>query len=144
MAADPFSKLKQAMDRSVAAVGVKAASSLEKAKLRTYIDSLQEDADRRTRELGAAVYALWRGGAEDRSGLEPLCIALAEKLAEVERTAQALEQIDQRDRRIFGEEESRPSPPQSAAIYSCGDCGVLYDAPVKFCRVCGRPITPKT
>ena len=53
---DAFGKVKSSLNRAVTSISVKTSSSLEKGKLNTYIDSLENDIKKLKFELGEEVF----------------------------------------------------------------------------------------
>lgn len=139
MAGNVFQKLKSSVDRSVTTISIKTSSSLEKAKLRTHMDSLRNEINLLLAESGAEAYEIWKNGENDFFALNERFESIREKEAEIERLEQECAVIDERDAGILGTLRSFDDSAVSAE-YICPECGAAYTSFVKFCRKCGTPM----
>lgn len=137
MAADMFSKFKSTVDRSIAVVSVKTASSVEKSKIKTRIENFNEVAEKLTMEVGGDAYDLYIAGEADFSRLNEKFEAIREKRLEIEKLTEELDSIDERDKQVLGE-SAKAQAAQDSII--CPGCGASFTEPVKFCRNCGTKI----
>ncbi len=126
---EALDKLKASLNRGVAAVSIKTASTLEKAKLRTHIDSVKGEADRLLAAAGEQGYRPWADG-QALTPLEETFAAVAEKRTEIARLEAEYADIDRRDSEILG-----AHPPEKTAV--CPACGAESPAGARFCSRCG-------
>ncbi len=130
MAEKGASKLKTSFTRGITAINVRTASSLEKSKLRTHIDSLETEIEKEYHAIGELAYRLWLKTETDQAGLLQLLEDVKAKYATIAELNAQLDSIDERDNEILGKTKKAPD-------LTCPKCGAVYDAPVKFCRACG-------
>ena len=141
MAGDTFQKFKSSLNRGVTAISVKTSSSLEKAKIKTHIDSLEAEIQRLITSIGEMAYVRWENKDADFSVLEDVFVSIQQKKAEIEKLNEELLQIDERDKQILGnvaaEATSTGTDIQNESGIICPGCGTLYETATKFCRKCG-------
>ena len=131
--ADALDKLKSSWNRGIATISVKTASSLEKAKLKTHIESLKSDIQKLYFEAGEMSYNKWLNADPDCTNLERIFEDIKSKQKQITELSEELNSIDDRDSQILGTEvEKTPT-----ANVVCPNCGAGYENPVKFCRSCG-------
>lgn len=135
MAADKFSKIKSSLNRSVTAISLKTTSSLEKAKIKTHMDSIQGMIDRMIVAAGETAYSLWEQGATDYAPLYQQLAVIKQKKEEIKALQTEYAAIDERDKQILGTEAAAPA--EQPVVVVCPGCGLRYAGPVKFCRQCG-------
>lgn len=143
MAGETLQKFKSSINRGVTAISLKTSSSLEKAKIRTHIDSLQSEIDRLTTAAGEAAYAIWEAGESDISHLHDQFVLMQQKKAEIVQLEAEYASIDVRDNQILGASaasETAAPAAEAAPACSCPSCGATYAAPVNFCRKCGHKL----
>jgi len=136
MAADKFSKFKSSLNRGVTAISLKTSSSLEKAKIKTHMDSIQGTIDRMIVTAGETAYSLWAQGATDYAPLHQQLAAIHQKREEIKVLQAEYAAIDERDKQILGTEAAAMQQEQQAP-FVCPGCGARYAGPVKFCGQCG-------
>lgn len=132
---DTFSKLKASVNRGITTISVKTASSLEKSKIKTHMETLSRELERDLLQIGEAAYRLWESGSWDCSTLDARFAQIKEKRAKVEELQQQMDDIDVRDSEILG---TKAAEQQEEPKYICANCGSQYDKPVNFCRKCGN------
>lgn len=140
---DTLQKFKSSLNRGVTAISLKTSSSLEKAKIKTHIDSLTTEAERALSAAGEAAYGIWEAGETDYSALAEQFTLVQQKRQEIAQLQQEYDTIDARDNQILGTTPPPPAPPaggDAAAGVSivCPNCGSVYNTPVRFCRKCGN------
>lgn len=134
MAADTFGKFRTSINRGIATISVKTSSSLEKTKLKTHIDSLQQEIRKLYYEAGEASYLRWAVPESDGPVPEDIFESIRDKYHQIEELTKELAGIDERDSQILGTQADKPSQ------VICPGCGARYDTPVKFCRGCGSKL----
>lgn len=142
MAGDTLQKLKSSLTRGVTAISLKTSSSLEKAKIKTHIESIKAEIDKSIVSVGEAAYAIWESGETDFSPLNESFADIKQKKDEIARLEETYESIDERDGQILGVTGETPPPPPvpQAEGVVCPNCGATYAASVRFCRKCGSKI----
>lgn len=137
MAGDTFQKFKSSLNRGVTAISLKTSSSLEKAKIKTHIESIRSEIDKMTVAVGEAVYSLWEKGETDLTPLNEQLALIKQKKEEIVQLEEECAAIDERDNQILG--ASAPSGAAAAAAEgaTCPSCGTPYPPMAKFCRKCG-------
>ena len=83
MATDRFNKLKSSLNRGVTAISIKTSSSLEKAKIKTHIESIRAEIERMTLHAGESAYGLWESGSSDYSSLDEEFALIKKKKEEI-------------------------------------------------------------
>lgn len=131
--ADAFEKFKSSINRGITTISMKTASSLEKTKLKTHIDSLKSENQRLIVEIGELAYKKWYNSDPDCTQLEQLFTKVKENQQAISELTTELAAIDERDSEVLGNKVEKPAGPEIV----CPNCGAGYDAPVKFCRSCG-------
>ena len=101
MAADAFDKFKSSINRGIATISVKTSSSLEKSKLKTRIETLRSDIEKKYSAAGESVYKIWSQGSNDVSQLSELFETIRQKHEEIEKLTAELAGIDERDSRML-------------------------------------------
>jgi hypothetical protein len=112
---------------------MKTASSFEKSKLKTHMDSLKSENQRLIVEIGELAYKKWYNHDTDNTELEQLCTTIKENQQTIADLTAQLSAIDDRDNEVLGNKVEKPAGPEIV----CPNCGAGYEAPVKFCRSCG-------
>ena len=170
MANDGFSKIKSSLTRGVTAISMKTSSTLEKAKLRTHIDTLQSEILRLYANLGEQTYTLWQSRAEDLSPMEDLCRMILAKQQEIAQLEAECAAIDERDNQVLGgyqqpQKWNQPYQPVPNSMQQpwnqqpmgepvgepvappvqdgpvCPSCGTACAPGARFCRGCGVKLT---
>lgn len=137
MAGDAFQKFKSTVNRGITTISVKTSSTLEKSKIKTHIESLNRDIEKDLTAVGDAAYKIWLSGNMDFSELVAKFEIIKDKCKEVEDLGVELSSIDERDNQILGNSAAE-EPEETPKKFICTNCGTQYDAPVKFCRKCGK------
>ena len=142
MAGDAFNKLKSSVNRGVTAINIMTSSSLEKAKIKTHIESINSEIQKLTMIVGESVYGLWVEGKTDCSSLNDVFESIRQKKEEIDKLNEEYEQIDARSSQILGTAQAEPAAiaVEDAAKVICPSCGAQYGAGAKFCRKCGTKI----
>lgn len=132
--ADAFDKLKSSLNRGITTISVKTSSSLEKTKLKTHMESLNNEIRKLYSEIGETAYQKWASGDSDCAALEQMFQQIQSKQQTISNLTEELNSIDERDSQILGTKTEKPAEPQGCV---CSSCGAKYETPVKFCRNCG-------
>lgn len=139
MANDAISKFKSSINRGITTINVKTASSLEKTKIRTHIESLRSDIEKLYYSIGERAYSVWESQSDSDDGLAELYALVKQKKEEIGQLTSELNSIDDRDNQILGTMKQETVEAVGRKIV-CSKCGSQYDDPVKFCRKCGNKL----
>lgn len=139
--ADALEKFKSSINRGVAAVSVKTSASLEKAKIKAQIDTLNSDVQKMMPAVGEAFYLMWQRGDTDFSRLYEHLEVIRQKKEEIAALNAEYAAVDQRNNQALNTAESTPI--SAAAMVSgsvCPNCGTAYAEGARFCRKCGNKL----
>lgn len=140
MAGDAFQKFKSSLNRGVTTISVKTSSSLEKAKIKTHIDTIQSEIQQLSLSIGELAYTKWLNNDTDTSQLVEFFISIQQKNGEIEKLNEELSSIDARDNQILGNMAVEEAAATTDFAMVCPNCGTGYETPVKFCRKCGTKL----
>lgn len=141
MGIDTTSKWKSSIDRGIAALSIKTSSSLERAKLKTHIDTLNEEIKELKYVVGGLVYEQWVCESQDNEGIQKQLKEIKTKIDEVEKLRQELADLETRERKILGDGKRNFDDPDTDEQKFCSQCGTGYSGAVNFCRKCGNKLT---
>lgn len=125
-----FGKMKNSLDKGVAAVSVKSGVFVETSKIKTYIANLQDEIVTLKKELADATYQMWINSTFDEDGLDRLCREIYSKEEEIANQERKIEEIINQSKQILGEKEK---------INKCS-CGLINAPTANFCIECGKKI----
>ena len=137
---DALSKIKTSVNRGIATVSIKTSSSMEKATIKTHIDSISGDISELTLSVGESCYKLWLEGSSDFTLLNEQLTTIKGKYLEIEQLKSDLITIDERGKQILGSNDKIMKNQDEKLKYVCTKCNAAYDVPVNFCRICGQRI----
>ena len=138
---DTLDKIKDSVNRGIATINVAASSTMEKARLKTHVDTLKHEIDKLYRECGQKVYENRMLENPDSSVVDKLCEDIKSKLDEIQKIKGEIEQIPERDNRIFGRETaSREEKTKESEVVFCSKCGAKYKTKINFCTKCGEKL----
>ena len=133
MAGDTLQKFKTSFNRGVTAISLKTSSSLEKAKIKTHIDSISTEIERMISNAGEMAYSIWKSGETDFSSLNEQFSAIKQKREEIEQLQAEYMSIDERDNQILGtssaEAPAPTAPAEQIVGIVCPNCGSSYSSP---------------
>lgn len=132
---EAIQKIKSTVNRGITTISVKTASSLEKSKIKTHIETLENEVRSMIINIGECTFEIWQSDA-DYEQISELCKTVAQKKSEIESLYQELSNIDSRDSKILGNQEDDKS------LWTvCPQCGAQYFNHVNFCRKCGTRLS---
>lgn len=138
---DTFDKIKDSVNRGIATINVAASSTMEKARLKTHVDTLIHEVDKLYRVCGQKVYENRMSDNLDSSVVDKLCEDIKGKLDEIQQLKNEIEQIPERDNRIFGREVApRKEEARESEVVFCPKCGAKYKTKINFCTKCGEKL----
>lgn len=105
---EAIQKIKSTVNRGITTISVKTASSLEKSKIKTHIETLENEVRSMIINIGECTFEIWQSDA-DYEQISELCKTVAQKKSEIESLYQELSNIDSRDSKILGNQEGDKS-----------------------------------
>lgn len=130
-----FGKIRDTLDKGVAAFSVKSESLVETSRTKTAINSARQRMNAQFSALGQNVYTLWRSG-RDLSEVE-------EDLRQIRATEEEIAELEKHLEEIKAEEERLLGTAQSAPVSGgrfCTNCGKALAAGARFCEECGTQV----
>lgn len=144
MAGDAFSKLKSSINRGVTAINVNTSASMEKTRLKTQIDNIENEVQRMTNAIGEAMYLMYAKGDHDYQKLDEHLAVIQQKKEEIEKLKAEINAVDERKNQILGtnttENVNIPAAPVAMVNQQCPGCGTPFAEGAKFCRKCGTKL----
>lgn len=111
--AGTFDKFMSSVNRGITTINVKTSSSLERAKIKTHIDTLNSDIAKLFSLTGEMAYYKWKNGKEDLSDIYEKFEVIKQKFEEIEKLNAEIVQIAERDNDILvGGNTQQASAPQ--------------------------------
>ena len=98
-----------------------------------HIESLTNDVQKMTTDIGEELYSLWIKGDASIQSLEGKLEAIKQKKSEIEDLTTELSSIDDRDNEILGIKTEAAASQKPC----CPNCNAECDEGAKFCRKCG-------
>lgn len=131
--ADIFDRMLDGINKGVNSVATGSKTMIEKAKINSAINNLENEKRQLAEVLGVNAYNLYKEG----------------KLQNLEELGSFCEQIDQKIEAIVAQRQElakfeQPAPVQtyaanpSGGTIFCSQCGAQNDAAAKFCAKCGN------
>lgn len=139
MQGTPLDTMKSKINKGITTVSLKTSSSMEKAKISTYIESVKNEINHMKLELGNKVYELWRIDGLDKEKLEADIERIQNKEGVLDDLRQQLLEIDSKANEILG--RTAKTDMQAGTSCICPNCGKRYAQKVNFCIQCGNQIT---
>ena len=143
MAGDAFSKLKSSLNRSMTAINVNTSASMEKARIKTQIETIEAEAKRMIDAIGEAMYLMYAKGDHDYAKLDQHLEVIHQKKQEIEALKAEYDAVDERKSQILGSNVSEATEiPSAVAMVNqqCPNCGNPVSEGAKFCRKCGTKL----
>ena len=138
--ADAFEKFKSSINRGVTAINVKTNASLEKAKIKTQIETIQNEVQGMMGAVGEAVFLMGQRGDAEYSKLNNHLEVIRKKKAEIAALQAELVAIDERSNQIMGSSSTNNAVPVTQTGNICPKCRSPYADGAKFCRKCGQKL----
>lgn len=133
-------KLKNTLDKGVAAVSVKSESLVESSRTKTAISNARRKKDDELAALGSKVYTAWQAGQFSVELIAEDLNRIQEIEQEIASLNQRLEQIKAEEDRILGTAQKAAPAPAAAGGGFCSNCGKALAAGTRFCDGCGTPV----
>ena len=128
-----FDRMKQTLDKSIAAVSVKSTEFVEVTKIRNQISALEKEMDSLKIQVGSVYYKQWKYADKKEEELAELCERIQEKEDAI---SDHLLNIDN----LQKENEKKM---KSTAGITCS-CGRMNLSDATFCASCGEKLQPAT
>lgn len=128
-----FGKIRDTLDKGVAAVSVKSESLVETSRTKTAINSARQRMNAQISALGQNAYTLWKNG-RDFSELEEDLRQIRTIEEEIAGLEKHLEEIRAEEERLLG-----TAQPVTGSRF-CSNCGKALAAGTRFCDECGTPV----
>jgi len=142
MATNKFDKLKTTFTKGVATINVKTSVFLETAKIKTHIETIQNEIKDLKYEIGDIAYNLWVSDKFDISLIENNCLMISEKIKNIEELNQEIYRLENQEKEVFGSREKEieeSTKPDSAFV--CPNCKAVYTSRINFCVKCGNKMS---
>lgn len=136
--ADAFEKFKNSINRGVTVVSMKTSTSLEKARIKSQIDKLNDEIQRMMTAVGEAVYLMWSKGDTNFSKLNDHLQVITQKKEEIVALNTESAALDQRNCKILDNAADENGVSGADIVGNvCPGCNTTYAEGAKFCRKCG-------
>lgn len=129
--------IKRSLSKYLATVNVKTNNFMEINKIKTYIDTLEEEINQYYLSIGKTSFEMWENDTGDYSDIENLFEEISEKNKIINQQEEKIDTLLEQEKQILGEAKNNTS---NGVIY-CPQCGVKNAANYKFCVKCGGPLT---
>jgi len=136
MPIDTLQKFKSSLNRGVNNISQKTQSSIEKVKIKSQIDTLENEIRKQYTTLGELTYTKWELGDTDNTLLEQMLNEIRAKKQEIELHEAEMAAIDERDNQILNQPAAEAAP----AANFCPGCGSACVPGAKFCLKCGSKL----
>jgi hypothetical protein len=133
--------MKSKINRGITTVSVKTSSSMEKAKLGVYMETVQNDMKKMKQELGCKVYDLWEKDSFEFEEIQADLQAIKEKQTVVDDLQKQIQNIEEQVNSILQKDRSIEELVEEGCV--CSSCGSTYARKINFCVKCGNKIMKK-
>ena len=130
--------MKSKINKGLTTVSVKTSSSMEKAKLNIYMESVQGEMKKLKQDLGYKVYELWEKEDFEMGKIEKELQAIKDKQAVVNDLQNQIQSIEEQANSILGTMDKVGEQETEGCI--CAECGAVYADKINFCVQCGNKI----
>lgn len=130
--------LKQGISRQLTKINLKTSSFMEETKIKTYIDTLENEIAELKKQCGEVGYQMWAEKQFHQERLIPIYQKIEEKYCLIMEQKQNIEDIRRNSRTVLGnqpDDEKHETSPTGES--RCPNCGEVCMAGMKFCRRCG-------
>ena len=131
-------RLKNSIDKSVAAVSVKSEALVESSRVRTTISNTQRNMEEAIQQLGHSFYNSWISASLDVDKLKTDCERIKAMADEIENLKARLEKIKEEENQILGTQK-KPAVETGKSNF-CTGCGKKLESGVRFCNECGKAV----
>ncbi|MBP3706212.1 MAG: zinc-ribbon domain-containing protein [Clostridia bacterium] len=97
-----FDKFMSSVNRGITTINVKTSSSLEKAKIKTHIDTLNSEIAKLFSLSGEMSYYKWKNSNEDLADVYANFEIIKKKFEEIEELKLEMEKVDEKSSEILG------------------------------------------
>jgi len=139
MAEEKLDKLKSSIKKGVTTINVKTSAMLEKAKIKTHINTLTTEIGELKGLIGDKAYSLWKDNNFTTESVIELLTSIDQKEMEILDLQQNIIALEQSNKQILGSKDNKNITKGEEFI--CPSCKTTYESPKKFCRSCGAKMT---
>lgn len=97
-----FDKFMSSVNRGITTINVKTSSSLEKAKIKTHIDTLNSEIAKLFSLTGEMSYYKWKNSSEDLADVYANFEIIKKKFEEIEELKTEMNRVDEKSSEILG------------------------------------------
>ena len=130
--------IKNAFSKGITALNVKTSNYLEETKLKTYINTLNEEIATIKMELAGIAYGLWLdSNFQLTPELEDRFMQIKNRQELIVQKQKEIERLEQEEKQILG---AGASGGAREGVAYCTNCGAANNAANRFCEKCGTPM----
>ena len=131
---DSFSK-------GITTINVKTNNFMEENKIKTYISTLENEANGLLGQVGNIAYGQWKtDGNLDVTAMESLLQQIRGKEQEIEVQKQKIMELQKQEEQILGKKNDAAPQMNQGEVTYCSKCGAANVKGYKFCSKCGSPL----
>lgn len=129
--------LKDMLSKGVASVNVKTSNFMETNKIKTYINTLQDEINTIQNNIGVKTYQMWSAGEFDISKIEQELVKIKTNYEEITNQEIKIKEIEAEANKILGNQESVQDLSDKIV---CPSCGRANGKDSRFCVSCGTKL----
>lgn len=133
---DAVSRLKSGLSKTVTQINLKTSSFLEVNKIKTYIQTLNDDIKALKSLIGETAYSQWTETEINIESLAEICVQIKEKENLISEQERAIDELNYHAQAVLGE-QSTPGIGNNPQ-FICPNCGMVYSLEINFCTKCGN------
>lgn len=131
--------IKNAFSKGITALNVKTSNYLEETKLKTYINTLNDEINVIKMEAAGIAYSLWMDGNFSlTTELEDRFMQIKNRQELILQKQKEIERLEQEEKQILGAAPAAGGV-REGVIY-CTNCGSANNSVNRFCEKCGTPL----
>ena len=131
--------IKNAFSKGITALNVKTSNYLEETKLKTYINTLNDEINAIKMELAGMAYSLWLDSNFGlTTELEDRFMQIKNRQEIIAQKQKEIERLEQEEKQILGAAPVGGGV-REGVIY-CTNCGNANNSVNRFCEKCGTPL----
>lgn len=129
--------IKEMLSKGVTSVNVKTSNFMEINKIKTYINTLNDEILDLQKIIGRKTYEAWKNESFDVSMIEQELQKIKMNYVEIENQEIKIKEIEEEAERILG--VNNQSSDMTGKIF-CSSCGRVNNEDSKFCVGCGAQL----
>ena len=131
--------IKNAFSKGITALNVKTSNYLEETKLKTYINTLNDEINVIKMEAAGMAYSLWLDSNFGlTTELEDRFMQIKNRQEIIAQKQKEIERLEQEEKQILGAAPAGGGV-REGVIY-CTNCGNANNSVNRFCEKCGTPL----